>query len=461
MHILLDLLFSTLVHMCFLIFVAKVLTLERRFFRGEMLYIVATSLLFAVIRIFVLQVRLPNLSVHVFDDMMFSTFLLLCIPFVFMYFYKVRLYPGKQAAILMSAMMSIVFISDLVIDLTFKLFFPGMRLHSAMTPLQYPAPIGLHFLLHNALAFALTVLLIKVTTPKLWKAIKRSSLLQNIFIGLGLVILFAVAIIHLVQYSEEYVLFGDGVPWADVFVFFFVCFLLMAVFLNTRINEQKRQDKESEQLRHYTNELERQQNSIRKFKHDYLNILLSMRGFIENGDLAGLKKYYSSKVEAASEVITKDSFVLNGLEKIKVQEIKSLLAAKLMMTQNMDMDVRTTFEVSEDIDRVATDSVVLVRMLGIIMDNAAEALAELKGGELFVSVLKWEAGITFIVRNTCRPDTPPLQQLWKPGFTTKGESRGLGLVNLSELVDSYPNIALKTSIKDGVFSQELLIRERS
>ena len=461
MYILFDLLFSTIVHICFLIFVAKVLTLERRFFRVEVLYIVLASLVTSVMRIFVLQVYLPNLSVHVFDDVMFSTFVLLYMPVVFLYFYKVKMYPGKQAAILMSAMMSAVFASDLVIDKAFKLFFPGMRLHSAMTPWQYPAQIGLHFLLHNALAFAMTILLMKAALPSLWGTIKRSSRVQNTVLYFALAILLAVSIMQLWQYSTEYVLFEGGVPWADVFVFFFIGLLLVLVFFHTKANEKKSKEKEVEQLRLYTEELERHQSAMRKFKHDYQNILLSMREFIQNEDWAELKQYYASKVEAASGIITEDSFAFNGLEKIKVPEIKSLIAAKLMMAQNMDIDIHTTFEANEDIDYIAVDSVVLVRMLGIILDNAAEALAELKSGELYVGCLKWEAGITFIVRNTCRPDTPPLQQIWKPGFTTKGEGRGLGLANLSELVDSHKNITLKTSIKDGAFSQELLIERGS
>ena len=134
MYLLLDLLFSTLVHMCFLVGVAKTLTLERRFIKQEALYFFAASLITSLIRIFVLQVRLPNLSAHVFDNIMFSTFIVLYMPALFIYFYKVKLYPGKESAILMSAMMSIVFVSDLLIDLIFALFFPAMRLHSAMTP---------------------------------------------------------------------------------------------------------------------------------------------------------------------------------------------------------------------------------------------------------------------------------------------------------------------------------------
>jgi len=51
--------------------------------------------------------------------------------------------------------------------------------------------------------------------------------------------------------------------------------------------------------------------------------------------------------------------------------------------------------------------------------------------------------------------------LWEQNFSTKGKRRGLGLVNLLEIVGSLPNVTLETEIEGGVFVQKLIIEEPS
>ena len=128
---------------------------------------------------------------------------------------------------------------------------------------------------------------------------------------------------------------------------------------------------------------------------------------------------------------------------------------KLMVAQNLDID--TTFEADGEIAHIPVDSVALVRMLGIILDNAIEELETLGQGKLLVACFKTEESVTFVVQNTCRPNIPQLHQLEQAGFSTKGEGRGLGLSNLAEITNSYPEIALWTSIKDGNFIQKLTV----
>ncbi|MCL2588934.1 MAG: GHKL domain-containing protein [Oscillospiraceae bacterium] len=246
-----------------------------------------------------------------------------------------------------------------------------------------------------------------------------------------------------------------------VILLFLVTLYILAITLYEKhllaIAKAEQEQIEQKSLLLYTDELEQQQVAVRKFKHDFQNILLSLDAYIQDQDLIGLDDYFSSKVRVASDAITKDEFALASLSKIKVREIKSILTAKLILAQNTDVDIHTTVEVNEEIDYIPVGSVALVRMLGILLDNAIEALAELGGGDLRVSCLTWDAGITFAVQNTCSPQVPPPQQLWQMGFSTKGKGRGLGLSNLSELVDAHPNVTLGTTIGEHTFKQELLI----
>jgi len=219
--------------------------------------------------------------------------------------------------------------------------------------------------------------------------------------------------------------------------------------------ELLRKEADQENLHRYTNAVEQQYIAVRKLEHDYENILLSLQGFIDGNDFEGLKQYFLSKVAGTSSTVTKSHFALKNLDKIKATEIKSILAAKLMMAQGLDIDA--TFEANEDIEDVSVDSLSLVRMLGIILDNAIEAQAELENKKLYVGAFRWEHGLYFIIQNTCPPNMPAFHKLWKAGFSSKGENRGLGLANLIEIVKQLPNVSLETDIKDGDFVQKLII----
>ncbi|MCL2367080.1 MAG: GHKL domain-containing protein [Oscillospiraceae bacterium] len=241
-----------------------------------------------------------------------------------------------------------------------------------------------------------------------------------------------------------------------------VAFILFAKSLETKFQAQyKLQQKEIEHqaLNHYTAELEHQQTAMRKFKHDYQNILFSIKTFLHERNIDGLTQYYEHKIEPASQIITHSDLALESLSKIKVSEIKSILAAKLMLAQNMNMDIVTSFEANEDINHIPLDSIALVRMLGILLDNAIEELQELEQGALMVGFFKEKAYITIIVQNSCRPDTPEVHQLKQNGFSTKGENRGLGLSNLSEIANANANVTLETAIMENAFVQRLYIQE--
>lgn len=53
--------------------------------------------------------------------------------------------------------------------------------------------------------------------------------------------------------------------------------------------------KAMEDLQDYTHNLEAMYSGLRSFKHDYVNILLSMSGYIEHGDMDELKDYFENK----------------------------------------------------------------------------------------------------------------------------------------------------------------------
>ena len=212
---------------------------------------------------------------------------------------------------------------------------------------------------------------------------------------------------------------------------------------------------EQRSMEEYVSRVEEDNIEIRKFRHDFQNIMTSLSLYIEDGNLEQLREYYRLNFEAASELIAKSEFVISDLANIRVSEIKCILAAKLLDAQNLNIE--TLVEATSIIESVPVDTFSLVRMLGIIMDNAIEELSHHDDGKLAVACFEQDDGVSFIVQNSCRSDTPPLHILKRVGFSTKGRGRGLGLNNLSELSSSMENVTLQTIIEGGYFTQKIWV----
>lgn len=73
-------------------------------------------------------------------------------------------------------------------------------------------------------------------------------------------------------------------------------FLLLAM-RRTWMEQMQTEAKQKalQDLQDYTHNLEVMYNSLRSFKHDYVNILLSLSGYIENGDMDELKNFLNIK----------------------------------------------------------------------------------------------------------------------------------------------------------------------
>jgi len=285
-------------------------------------------------------------------------------------------------------------------------FFPSLL---ASIP-NFPLPIGLSFthftqflpftLFTTALS-VLTIMLFTRATVKPRKLINQSERAQVILATISLaVIVITLAVVSIWRYQGAVV---DFLTWSTlitsgIILITFISVVFYSILLRERA-ALKQKELEQKIQQQYTERIEMQQNAMRQFKHDYQNILLSIDGFVMAEDWGGLEQYMP-KVSTASKVITSDSLVLDGLSNIKPVEIKVLLVEKLMLAQNTNINISTTAEALEEIDSFPVDSVTLVRMLGIILDNAVEALSELGKGHLGVIVEKRGGGQSLLCKMT-------------------------------------------------------------
>ena len=236
-------------------------------------------------------------------------------------------------------------------------------------------------------------------------------------------------------------------------------FLLLAMrrFWQEQTQAEAKQ-KALQDLQDYTHHLEIMYNGLRSFKHDYINILLSMSGYIANNDMGELKQFFETKIFPTKNLIDQGDYKLNQLSNIGVLEIKSLLCAKLIYAHESGIDV--TIDVPDRVDSFPMDTVDLARILGIFLDNAIEASPTAEQPQIGLNIIRHEAGVSIIISNRFQDNGTALYKLKQSGFSTKTEHQGIGLSNAQKIISSYDNVLLETTMQRNCFMQHMELTDR-
>lgn len=234
-------------------------------------------------------------------------------------------------------------------------------------------------------------------------------------------------------------------------------FLAMRCFYLEKIQTEVKQ-KSLQDLQDYTRNLELMYNSLRSFKHDYVNILLSLSGYIENGDMDELKDFFENKIFPTKNLIDQGNYKLNQLSNIGVLEIKSLLSTKIIYAHESDIDV--TIDIPDKVDSFPMDVIDLARILGIFLDNAIEATLETEQPQIGLNIIQNKGGVSIIISNYFRNNGIVLHKLKQKGFSTKSGHQGIGLSNAQKIISSYDNIAYETTIQHDCFIQHIELADR-
>ena len=238
-----------------------------------------------------------------------------------------------------------------------------------------------------------------------------------------------------------------------------MCCLLLAMrrsYLEQIQTETKQ--KAMQDLQDYTRNLEAMYNSLRSFKHDYVNILLSLSGYIEDGDMDRLKDFFESKIFPTKNLITGEDYKLNQLSNIGVLEIKSLLSAKMIYAHESGIDI--TIDIPDKVESFLIDTVDLARILGIFLDNAIEATLKTEQPQIGLNIIQNKTGVSIIISNRFLDNGVMLHKLKQKGFSTKIGHQGIGLWNAQKIISSYDNVLLETTMKCDYFTQHIELTDR-
>ena len=242
-----------------------------------------------------------------------------------------------------------------------------------------------------------------------------------------------------------------------VYFLLFICFInLLDRKLLQELQEKIVLQKEIQlqNLSNYSQQVEGLYQEIRGFRHDYANILSSLKIGIDQQDINLVSQVYDSVLKNSGEKLKGKRFEVAQLRNINDLALKSLLLSKLSEAQNLSVPV--SLEISERFSIKNMEQIDFLTISSILLDNAIESAAEGGIAVCFLEDTEWNK-LVMIVKNSTLEREIELRDIFKRDNSSKGEGRGIGLANVRKILKSYPNVCLKTTSKNYVFTQILEI----
>ena len=233
--------------------------------------------------------------------------------------------------------------------------------------------------------------------------------------------------------------------------------------LQLLLSKQRAIEIENKQLQEYTCYLDKNEDKLRRFKHDYQNLLDGLRIGAQEDDVQAV---INQLVEySASHFNQKALRKYKGVNHIHDKNLKSIAIAKL--TKLYDLKIDYSFGCDKDIYQIprSVDVLDLIRIIGITFDNAIEESQKLinktkqkNSARVDAMYYQEDGDFEFEIRNRIVDRNIDTNNIQKKNYSTKNGHMGLGLSNVQKIVHKYENSMLvKYSVQNGWFVFNLIV----
>ena len=238
--------------------------------------------------------------------------------------------------------------------------------------------------------------------------------------------------------------YGDYLRYTDYIIFGAWMILLCIIIMKwQRTKEQfSMKEKELEMQQVYDGYARELLKSVLKKQHDFDNYVQAMLSEFQTAstleELMGNQKIFVRDIKKDNYynklLDNKNSLVVGFLySKFTNAEILGCNIMYIVKTEELQCDVPIYL---------------LIKIIGILFDNAVEAVTEQEEKEVFLSLSESDDEIELVVSNPCEYVQQIVLRDWlRAGYTTKGEGRGLGLPNVVSLAAKY-NFEVKVFNKE-------------
>lgn len=302
------------------------------------------------------------------------------------------------------------------------------------------------------LFFYIDIYIINYIRQIFYKFYTKIRISLNLTVILNLILgIIAIAI-------QSYILskYKDKIPFSLMFfnIFTLIIYFFISMYSLFRTNVLEKTTEELEKEKIYNKALTLLHDNIRCFKHDFNNIVQSIGGYIHSNDMDGLRNYHQHLL---GDCIQTNNLNALNPESINNPAIYSLLTNKYFIAT--EKGIKISFTMFADLQKINFNIYEFTRILGILVDNAIEAAQDAENKIINIEFLTKKKSQLFIIENTCKDLNISTTKIFEKGYSTKPKEHnsGIGLWKVHNILSKNTDADLFTTIKDGMFRQELEI----
>jgi len=193
-------------------------------------------------------------------------------------------------------------------------------------------------------------------------------------------------------------------------------------------------------------------DELSAFHHDFNNIIQTIGGLLYIGKYDNLKRYYKGLKIDCQTLNDMENF---NTQKINNPEILALLINKYELAKQNG--IKINLEIYSDLSKINSDIFQIIRILGILLDNAIEANKDCVEKILNIELKQEINKQIIIIENSYSNKDVSTNNIFQKGFSTKKGNRGLGLWKVNKIISNNKNLNLYTSKSSDLFIQQLEI----
>lgn len=310
----------------------------------------------------------------------------------------------------------------------------------------------------NLIFIAIFLLIInqfRTQTIKLWLQIEQYQLGKRIF-TMSLGVFLAFMIILVISDVQAVTATIQAILLLIFTIVLIVTYRQLIFFVHTIAiqNEAKEKIIYNRQLNEYLTTVQQQYTDLRKFKHDFQNIMLSMKTFVDQSDSVELKNYYHDIIQERSELNQVKGGNIAQVHAINSEAIRGLLIQKFFYARSKQIELN--LELTQDHYHFEKNILIIVRILGILLDNALEYVQKTADKNVTCAITQTDDTTEITVDNPFEGNLS-LKDIFTTGYTTKTDHTGFGLANARKLISETDNLYLETKIIHGHIMMTLII----
>lgn len=201
--------------------------------------------------------------------------------------------------------------------------------------------------------------------------------------------------------------------------------------------------------------INKQYNEIRRERHDTRNMLLSVQGYIRDHKDKEAEKLLATFLQ--NDTVEKHyGEIDNALDKIKISGLHNLIKEKAYKI--VEKGIPFSFEVNAEIDELPGSEIKTARIIGILMDNAIEATFKQTKPYIQFALLKHSPEVYELVIANSIEQKLNINTALKFEHSTKEGHQGIGLSNVTQLVENDDHYSFSAEVKDKVIMMTCFIQ---